>query len=74
MHRTCDFFFFFDLLCILKKTVANMWLNGTAEVVGDVGRHHTEQEICNSLVVFILALFSNLYIYQLIIFSNCSVF
>jgi len=27
----------------LKKAVANKWLNGTTEPVGDIKRHHGEQ-------------------------------
>ena len=46
-----------------KKAVANMWLNETTEVVGDIKRHRNETEThlltsspLQPLVVFILAL------------------
>ncbi len=29
---------YFRLLCVLKKAVANEWLNGTTEVVRDIER------------------------------------
>ncbi len=34
------FFFYFKVLRVLEKTVANMWLNETTMFVGDMRRHH----------------------------------
>ncbi|XP_051734970.1 uncharacterized protein C10orf67 homolog, mitochondrial isoform X3 [Ctenopharyngodon idella] len=35
--------FFLKLLCVLKKAVANKWLNGTPQAVGDIKRHNGEK-------------------------------
>lgn len=36
--------FYFNLLLVLKKGIANNWLNGTIKIVWDINRHHDEQE------------------------------
>lgn len=36
--------FFKKLIRVLKKAVANKWLDGTMEAVGDIKRQHAEQE------------------------------
>ncbi len=48
------------LLLVMKKAVANKWLNGITEVIGVIKRHHVEQvnssTQVHSLIVFNLAL------------------
>ncbi len=42
LHHTQDII---KLLCFLKKTVADKFLNGTTGAVGDIQRHHAKQFI-----------------------------